>query len=143
MKCTVTIDKSREEEVLIYAHERNNTVNEILRIAGGENTELIGYADKSAFVIGYEDVYCFASEEGKVYAITENEKLQIKFRLYQIEEMAGKEFLKINQSCLVNVKKIERFSAAFSGTLVVKLKNGYTDYVSRRQLKIVKKRLGV
>ena len=52
-------------------------------------------------------------------------------------------FVKINQSCIVNVNKIERFDTSVSGTLKVSLKNGYTDYVSRRQLKPIKERIGI
>ena len=66
----------------------------------------------------------------------------IKERLYTVENTVGDSFIKINQSCIVNIDKIERFEASFSGALTVVLKNGYKDYISRRQLKIVKERIG-
>ena len=44
---------------------------------------------------------------------------------------------------IANLKKVEKFSAAFSGALQVNFKNGYVDYVSRRNLKNVKERLGI
>ena len=55
----------------------------------------------------------------------------------------GTDFIKINQSCIANIRQIQRFDTSFSGTLRVIFKNGYTDYVSRRQLKAVKERLGL
>ena len=55
----------------------------------------------------------------------------------------GSDFVKLNQSCIVNIKKIECFDASLGGALKVTLKNGYRDYVSRRQLKAVKERLGL
>ena len=88
-------------------------------------------------------MYCFSVEDNRVYAVTEKEKLQLKIRLYQVEEMADKGFVKINQSCVANIRHIKRFDASVSGTLRVVFKNGYTDYVSRRQLKTVKERLGL
>ena len=81
-------------------------------------------------------------EDGKVFAVTEREKLQVQKRLYRIEEMLDARFVKINQSCIVNVGCIERFEATFGGSLLVILKNGYKDYVSRRQMKTVKERIG-
>ena len=44
---------------------------------------------------------------------------------------------------LINIDKIKRFDASLSGFLLVTLKNGYSDYVSRRNLKNVKERLGL
>lgn len=143
MKCKTVIDKNREEEVIIYAHERNETVESIERIVSSTQLELIGYSGKSAVRLKQAEVYCFTVEDNKVYAITESEKLQVKLRLYQIEDIADDSFVKINQSCIANVSQIKRFDASVSGTLRVMFKNGYTDYVSRRQLKTVKERLGL
>ena len=67
----------------------------------------------------------------------------IKMRLYEIEEKLGDDFVKINQSTVVNVKMIEKFSVSFGASLTVHLKTGRRDYVSRRQLKAVKERMGI
>ncbi len=143
MKCKTIIDKNREEEVIIYAHERNETVEAIEKLVSSTQFELIGYSGKSAVRLDQAEIYCFTVEDNKVYAITESEKLQVKLRLYQIEDIADESFVKINQSCIANVRQIKRFDASVSGTLRVTFKNGYTDYVSRRQLKTVKERLGL
>ena len=88
------------------------------------------------------DVNCFISESNKVFALT-NEKLQVKLRLYQVEELLDESYIKINQSCIANIRQIERVEATFSGALSVIFKNGYKDYISRRNLKNVKERLGI
>lgn len=142
MKCRTFIDKEHEEEVVIYAHERNELVQSIERLAFG-STELIGYTENEAVMLQTSEVYCFSIEGNKLYALTQNEKLQVKFRLYQVEDMLNENFVKINQSCIANIRKIERFDASVSGTMRVKFKNGHTDYISRRQLKNVKERLGL
>ena len=78
-----------------------------------------------------------------MYALTENEKFKIKSRLYQLEEKLDNNFVKINQSCIANIKKIDRFKATVGGSLTVVFENGYVDFVSRRKLKNVKERLGL
>ena len=93
--------------------------------------------------LSLQEIYCFTIEGKKLYALTENEKLLIKQRLYQIEELTDNDFLKINQSTIINIRKIKRFDTSLSGSLLVVLKNGYKDYVSRRQLKFVKERIGL
>ena len=57
--------------------------------------------------------------------------------------MMSEDFLKINQSCIVSIDRIERFDVTPGGALTVIMKNGYKDYVSRRQMKAVKERLGI
>ena len=143
MKVTTIIDPSREEEVVIYAHQESALVKEIERIAGDAPIELIGYQEKTATPLDMEAVCCFTVQNGKVYAQTHSGVFELKCRLYQLEEMLPRYFIKINQSCVANIRQIQRFDTAFSGTLRVIFKNGYIDYVSRRRLKSVKERMGL
>lgn len=142
MNIKVFIDKEKEEEVLVFAHERNALVNEIERIVQENNLKLVGYKENEASKLKLFDVNCFISENNKVFALT-NEKMQLKLRLYQIEEMLDDNFIKINQSCIANIRQIEKVQATFSGAFQVVFRNGYCDYISRRNLKSVKERLGV
>ncbi len=143
MKFRFLIDKNREEEVIVYAHKKTKLVESIENIVKENNFELIGYADKEAVKLDLADIYCFTVENNKVYAVCENEKYLLKSRLYQVEENLSENFIKINQSCIANVRKIRKFDASFSGTLTVIFKNGYKDFVSRRNVKNVKERLGL
>ena len=102
----------------------------------------IGYKENEAMMLDINDINCFITENNKVFAMTD-EKLLIKERLYKVEEKLDDNFIKINQSCLANIKKIVKVQATFSGSLSVVFRNGYTDYISRRNLKNVKERLGV
>ena len=142
MKFTVIIDESREEEVVVYAHKKSKFTEELEAFVQSNTPELIGYGGKNIVKFSLAEVFAFAVEDGKVFAITAHEKLYVQKRLYQIEEMADSRFVKINQSCIVSVGCIERFEATFGGSLMVILKNGYRDYVSRRQMKAVKERIG-
>lgn len=143
MKFSLFIDKERAEECIVYAHEKSRLVEEIEKLILENGFDLTGYKDGSIIKINLSEVYCFMVENGKTYAITETDRLLVKNRLYQLEENLMENFIKINQSCIANIKKIKRFDASFSGSLSVVFKNGYSDYVSRRQVKNVKERLGV
>ena len=142
MKFTLIIDENREEEVVVYARGKSKFTEELEAFVGSNTPELIGYSGKNIVKLSGAEVFAFAVEEGKVFAVTEREKLLLQKRLYQIEEMLDVRFVKINQSCIVNVGQIERFEATIGGSLMVVLKNGYRDYISRRQMKTVKERIG-
>ena len=143
MKYTLNLDKKREEEIIIFAHEKNELIESIEKLVQNDSVNLIGYKGQQIFKLDLKDIFCFTVEDGKIYAILEKEKLLVKQRLYSIEQMLDNGFVKINQSCIANIKKIDHFDASISGSLIVIFKNGYRDYVSRRQIKSVKERIGI
>ncbi|MCR5308176.1 MAG: LytTR family transcriptional regulator [bacterium] len=143
MKCYTYIEKVDEEKVLIYASERTKLIDEIESLVTSSDINITGTYNDEIIKIDITDVSCFLSENNKVFALINDKKYQIKQRLYQIEEMNLESFIKINQSCLANKKKIKKFESTIGGSLKVVFKNGYIDYISRRELKNVKQRMGL
>ena len=143
MKFTLHIDPSREEEVIVYAHENRAVFTEIQRLLAGTETSLAGFEGDSIVVLKPREVSCFVSSGDKVFALMGSHRYLVKKRLYQLEEQLGKDYIKINQSCLANIRQISRFSASIGGSLEVVFRDGYKDFVSRRELKNVKERIGI
>lgn len=143
MKVKTIIDKTKEEEVIICAHEKTKLVSEIETLVYENSTQLIGYSDGVIRPLTLNEIYSFNVIDNKIYARLEKDVFRLNQRLYVIESLVDENFIKINQSCIINIKKIKKFDASFAGTLGVIMKNGYKDYVSRRQLKVVKERMGI
>ena len=148
MKCKIITDSSREEEIIIFVREENeharklrDKIEELL--SSEEPSEIIGYSEREIIQLYPTEVCCFITESGKVFALTaDGKKWQIRQRLYALEEFLGKDFIKINQSCIANIKQIKCFETTIGASLSVVFKNGYRDYVSRRQMKAIKERIG-
>lgn len=143
MKCEVIIDPAAEEKAVIYAREHNEQLEKLKKLIEETGTELVGYGNGEIKILNPADICCVTVLDGKVYAVCEKENFVLKQRLYEVEAMLPETFVKVNQSCLANLRKVERFDASVSGTLMLRFRNGYTDYVSRRQLKFIKERLGM
>ena len=143
MKCSLFIDKDRDEEILIYAHEKTDMIIDIMNLAKNDDLSLNGIYNDEIEIINPNLVSCFISENNKVYALIKDKKYLVKKRLYQIEEMVDESFIKINQSCLANRKRIIKFKASIGGALMVIFDNDYKDFVSRRELKNIKERMGL
>lgn len=143
MKFSLHIDEDREEEVIIFAHENRAVFAEIQRLLAGMESNLMGYEGDSIVVLQPKEVSCFVTGDDKVFAIMGKHRYIVKKRLYQLEEQLGGDYLKINQSCLANIRQISRFSASIGGSLEVVFRDGNRDYVSRRELKRVKERMGI
>ena len=143
MKLNVCIDKTAEERVEIYAHERNELVEQIETLVNSYAVNLNGYTETEIVPLTKDGIYRIFVEDNKVYASTDSGKLLLKLRLYQLEDLLGDTFIKINQSALVNKKHIKKFSSSWGGSLLVELTNGETDFISRRQTKHVMERMGI
>lgn len=143
MKCTVIITDEREE-VVIYTKERSDAVNKIEAIAEADSHGLIGTDGRGeSFVLSPDEITAFTVIDGCVWAILDTGRLKLRERLYELEERLPKSFVRINKSTLANVERIRSFSTGFGCSLDVNFKNGYKDYVSRRQIKTVKERLSI
>ena len=81
---------------------------------------------------------------GRVYAVTEKGEYVLRMRLYEAESrLAGRRFVRISHSELVNLDWAESFDTSLSGTICVRLKDGTASYVSRRYVPAIKKILGI
>lgn len=143
MKLNLIVDTESEEEISITVHKPYPWIDTIKAIIEEKNGAFLGYKDGEIISISLSNAICFTIESSTVFVYTKQDKFRLKERLYQIEKNVGRDFLKINQSTIVNVNYIDRFKVSFGGALMVKMKNGFTDYVSRRQIKAVKERIGI
>ena len=142
MKYKIEINGDLSEDILVYAKKDSPILERIEALLAEAGGGVFGYREDLVQRLDGDGVWCFFVEDGRVYAKADDGRWLVKERLYRLEELFSDRFVKINQSCLVNISKIARFEVSFGGALRVILKNGYKDYVSRRQLKVVKERLG-
>ncbi len=143
MKYRIEIVPDQTEDLLISARESSPVLERIEKLLRETPDVLYGYGEEGIVRLTPEIVYGFFTEGNRVYASVRDGKLQVKERLYTLEEMFPEDFVKVNQSCLINIAKIRKFDTSIGGSLLVILQNGFRDYVSRRQMKIVKERLGL
>lgn len=143
MTYKIKITEGQAEDFVISAKEQTPLLEKIEALLSSEESALFGFAGGDTVRLSVADVQAVVVEAGKVYALTDGGKWQLRERLYQMESDYPDMFLKINQSCLINPLKIDRFKSTVGGALLVVLKCGYRDYVSRRQLKTVKERMGI
>ena len=107
------------------------TREDIIRIVKEENVEFIR--------MQFTDIF----GQLKNVAITASQIEKAVNNEIMIDGSSIEGFVRINQSCLGNVRRIARFDASIGGSLMVTFENGHRDYVSRRQLKTVKERMGM
>ena len=142
MKLNVFVDKTQEERIDIYIKEKRQIVEDIENLISEENI-LLCYKNSEIYKVSFSEIILLTVENEKVAVFTEKDKFFIKERLYMAEEKLSSDFIRLNQSAIGNIRKIRKFDCSVSGTLKVTFTNGLTDYVSRRQVKAVRERLGL
>ncbi|MBO5859482.1 MAG: LytTR family transcriptional regulator [Clostridia bacterium] len=143
MKLKLFIDPERDEEIIVYAHKKSSLTDAIEQLVSENGFELIGYTETQAVKLNPNEICCFSVIGEKVFARSISGDYRVKFRLFQLEEQLPDTFVKINQSCIANIRMVDRFDSSISGSLLIRFKNGTSDYVSRRQMKKVKERFGL
>ena len=144
MNFKLTIDKTQEERVEATLRSKGDfadRLEELVRGYSGDNS-ITAYTEDDIKVLAFSEIECVTVENGKTYALTvSGERFRLKRKLYEIGELLPAYFMKINKSSIANRNRIEKFAAAFSGSVDVIFKSGYRDYVSRRCFADIKKEL--
>lgn len=90
-----------------------------------------------------KEIYMVRVENKDTIIYGKEHRYRCRKRLYEMQQQLGAGFMQISKSTLVNLSYMSNVEAGFSGTLLLKLKNGCKDYVSRKYLPEFKKYLGL
>ncbi|MGL5086916.1 MAG: LytTR family DNA-binding domain-containing protein [Clostridium sp.] len=144
MKVKVEINENIEEAyVVIYTNEINEEINEVL-LRLKENTEIIAVNEGEKIVILEKRyIYMVRLEATELVIYTKDKKYKSKKRLYEVGDQLGNGFMQISKYAFINLKMVDSVEPFFNGVMNLKLKNGYTEYISRKYLPNFKKYLGV
>jgi|LAHS01.1.fsa_nt_gb DNA-binding LytR/AlgR family response regulator len=146
MKINVSIDPNYPEDldIAIKAKTNDPRIKQIENLLG-EEENIVGFDEKGFSVLNPEEVYYFATEDGKIYAHLEKKKVLVKKRIYELEVILEQypDYFLINQGAIANLKEVARMSASLNGSLSLVFKNGEEEYASRIQTSLLKKKLGL
>lgn len=146
MQFEIKIDSSyTEPKVTILTAAVTEEINNLIQRISEKDPQIIsGSKNGKLEVLDKDDLFRIYASRGRVFAITENGKYTLRFRLYEIEgKLNPSQFVRISKSEIINLKKVKNFDLSFTGTICVELTNGMTTYVSRRYVSKIKRILGV
>ncbi len=138
----VKIDSScTEPKLIILTASMTEEVNAILNRLSDQAPQIIsGCRDNKIELIDQADLIRIYASAGKVFAVTHKGEYALRLRLYELEErLPPQQFVRISNSEIINLKKVNSFDLSLTGTICVKLSNGTITYVSRRCVSKLKK----
>lgn len=90
------------------------------------------------------DVLYFESVDNRVFLYTEDNVLEIKQRLYELELLLpAEDFIRISKSQIVNINKISALKPEINRTILATMCNGEQLYISRKYVKAFRNLLSI
>ena len=117
---------------------------ETLEGAEDKASLLVAKSDDKVFLIEPEQAEIIRTDgreiklfdqKGKEYTLTKP--------LNKIRERFSKHFVRISKSAIVNINRVDHLSNSFNGTMYIVMKNGVSDYISRKYLTDFQNRLDI
>lgn len=145
MKVRIQVDPALTDEYAeFHVREITNEVSRFAEIIEKNNSVLTGTDEfERTVIIDPEEIVAIHAEKKWCRILTESADYSCRKRLYELEQLLGPEFMRISKSIIVRIRKIESVEAVFNGMLLLHMKNGSREYVSRTYLPNLKSYLGI
>ena len=122
-----------------FTEDLQKILNNLLTIST-EKEEMVATKNNEIFLLKTKDILYFYSDEKNNYAKTMQTTYRVKEKLYELEEQLSKnKFIRISNSCIINVEKTKSFDASLIGSLVARMEDNTKQEVSKRKIKNVMK----
>lgn len=145
MKVSIDISAEYKEPfAVIHTDKVTPEIQRVIDVLGTSETPVTAFQNEEDIVVLQpKDIYMIRVEDGDTMIYGAKQQYRSRKRLYELAEQLGKQFMQISKTTLVNLSFMDSIEPGFSGTLLLKLKNGSKDYVSRKYLPEFKKYLGL
>ena len=145
MKVRIQVDPAISEEYAeFHVREITDEVSRFAEIIEKSNSVLTGADEfERTIIINPSDIVAVHAEKKWCRIFSETADYSCRKRLYELEQDLGPDFMRISKSILVCIRKIDSVEAVFNGMLLLHMKNGSKEYVSRTYLPNLKSYLGI
>lgn len=146
MQIEIKIDSSyTNPKIIIMTASMTDEIHTIMKKLSENTPQIItGCKDDKIEVLEQTDLIRMYASSGKVFAVTDKGAYSVRLRLYELEDrLDANQFVRISNSEIISLKKVQNFDFSFTGTICVKLSNGTLTYISRRYVSKIKKILGI
>ena len=140
MKIKITTNISNE-----FKEELSDEIQTVLNYISNINTtphQIMASKNNEIYFIDLDKIICFFSKNKYNYARTQDGTYKIKYKLYELEKLLKtKDFIRISNSCIINIQQVVCFDTSILGTILVKLNDDTQETVSKRNVSHIMKLL--
>lgn len=133
----------KEPYAVIYSDSLTDEVASAVMYLENTGKIITGEDNGKISILQPNEIYMVRVESERTIIYGRDKKYYSSKRLYQLENQLGKNFMKISKSTIINLGHIKCIEPTFKGMMKLVMKNGCTDYISRKYLPNFKKYLGI
>lgn len=146
MKIRIELEQALvEDEIIIKCCQLTPTIQKIQQAI----TNLTSDVPKISFIkenveyyLPLDEILFFETSEQGINAHSKNEVYQVKYKLYELEEILPHSFLRVSKSAILNTEQILSINRTLASSNLVQFYNSHKQvYVSRYYYKHLRKRL--
>lgn len=146
MKIKIEIDESAEEtELTIRCKKLDKNVEKIKKAAENIDKEpdIAFYKDNVQYFPPLDSVLFFETSDPALCAHTADDVFQVKAKLYELENLLPRKFVRVSKSAIVNVRSVYSVEKNIASASVISFAETHKQvFASRNYYKLLKQRLG-
>lgn len=90
------------------------------------------------------DVLYFESVDNRTFLYTEDDVMEVKQRLYELEIiLSDKDFIRISKSQIININKVKSLKPELNRTILATMYNGEQLHISRKYVPVIRSLLSI
>jgi Response regulator of the LytR/AlgR family len=136
-------DSYDDEGAVIKAVSVTDDIRNAIDILKNNGFSIPAILDNTTVMIKAGSIYYIESVDKRTYVYTKDGCFETKYRLYELEDILGVNFLRCSKAMIVNIRKIRSVKAEMNARLNAELLNGERLIISRGYVKELKRKLGV
>jgi DNA-binding LytR/AlgR family response regulator len=146
MKIRIEVDnKIKENEVIIKCNELSEEVNNLQIMLNDmllSKKSIPFYKGDTEYYLSLEKIIFFDTEENGICAHTIDNIYNVRYKLYELEELLPGYFMRVSKSTILNTNHIYSITRSLSSSSKVEFQNTHKQiYVSRYYYKPLKNKL--
>lgn len=145
MKIKIEIDETaQEDEIIVKCRELNDNVRRIQQAVTeiSDRNEIEFFKDGTEYFLPVESVLFFETAGNLINAHTADDVFQVKFKLYELENILPGYFVRVSKSTILNIRHIYSIEKNITSSSLVRFSKTHKQvYVSRNYYRFLKQRL--
>lgn len=142
MKYTIEHISQGENEVILRCADASPEVEQLIRFLELQSRRLIGSSEGRRTILEPSEILYLESVEGRTFAYTESDVLQMDYSLLQLEQLLGTvNFFRCSKSVIINIDKVRELTSRANNRIDATMCNGEHIMISRTYASDFRRRL--
>lgn len=138
-------DGTEEDEVVIHCGRVDDRIKSICRyiLGNSENgPKITFYKENREYYFPLENILFFETGGEHIYAHTADDAYLIKYRLYELEKILPRSFVRVSKSAVVNIQQIYSVTRNLASSSLIQFTGSHKQiYASRSYFRELQHRL--